>query len=146
MSNALATYEGDFHAWAELQAELLRAGRLQEADVENIAEEIASLGRSERRELTSRLAILLTHLLKWQHQPEFRGRSWQLTIVEQRRMLDRHLAENPSLAARLEQFVGDAYGDAVIAARRETGLGDGTFSPACPFATTQLLAPEFLPD
>ena len=74
MSNSL--YDRDFYAWANEQAALLRAGRLTEADIENIAEEIESMGRSEKRELVGRLAILLQHLLKWQFQPGRRSASW----------------------------------------------------------------------
>ena len=80
MSNSL--YDRDFYAWANQQAALLRAGRLAEADIENIAEEIESMGRSEKRELVSRLVVLLQHLLKWQFQPLFRGASWRLTYRE----------------------------------------------------------------
>lgn len=73
-------YHTDFHAWANQQATLLREGRLQAADIEHIAEEIESMGRSEKRELFSRLVILMMHLLKWQYQPMRRGHSWQATI------------------------------------------------------------------
>jgi hypothetical protein len=86
MSNA-TLYDQDFHAWANEQAALLRAGRLSEAGIAHIAEEIESMGRSEKRELVNRLAVLLTHLLKWQHQPGHRGNSWRLAIEEQRERL-----------------------------------------------------------
>jgi Domain of unknown function DUF29 len=82
VSNSL--YDRDFYAWANQQAALLRAGRVTEADIQNIAEEIESMGRSERRELVNCLAVLLQHLLKWQYQPLFRGASWRLTVEEQR--------------------------------------------------------------
>ena len=78
-------YDADFYGWANEQAALLREGRLNEADIENIAEEIESMGRSEKRELVSRLAVLLTHLLKWRYQPGGRGSSWRASIVVQRR-------------------------------------------------------------
>ena len=66
-------YERDFFAWSRQQAELLRAGKLAEADIEHIAEEIDSMGRTEKRELISRLSVLLLHLLKWRYQPDKRG-------------------------------------------------------------------------
>src|SRR5689334_13690461 len=98
MSTKNATlYDTDFYAWTAEQAALLRAGRLSEADVENIAEEIESMGRSERRELVNRLTVLFVHLLKWRHQPGLRPRSWALTIEQQRIQLGRHLDHNPSL-------------------------------------------------
>ena len=78
MGNSL--YEQDFYPWTLQQAELLRSRQLDCADLDNIAEEIESMGRSEKRELVSRLTVLLLHLLKWQHRPDFRGRSWRLTI------------------------------------------------------------------
>lgn len=77
-------YTEDFYAWANQQAALLRAGKLEAADIAHIAEEIESMGRGEKRELINRLAMLLMHLLKWQYQPGLRGNSWRLTIREQR--------------------------------------------------------------
>ncbi len=103
------------------------------------------MGRSERRELVSRLAVLLAHLLKWQHQPGLRGNSWRLTIREQRRKLARHLRDNPSLASQFDQAFADAYGDALIEAERETGLAENTFPPAPPWTAEQVLEPDFLP-
>ena len=105
-------YELDFHAWADEQATLLRAGRLSDIDAEHIAEEIEALGRGERHELTSRLSVLLLHLLKWSHQPDLRGRSWELTIKEQRRQLARHLKKNPSL----KPWIDEAMAERVAAA------------------------------
>ncbi|MFB1487501.1 MULTISPECIES: DUF29 domain-containing protein [unclassified Thiocapsa] len=134
-----STYDSDFYAWANTQAALLRGGRIDQADIEHIAEEIESMGKSELRELENRLARLFTHLLKWQFQPNRRSRSWTLTIKEQRRRLHRHLAQNPSLKAKLEQAVVDAYGDAILKAARETGLAEETFPPVCPFTIEQIL-------
>lgn len=131
-------YDSDFHAWATTQAALLRARRLDQADLDHIAEEIESMGKSELRELENRLAILFTHLLKWQFQPIRRSRSWALTIKEQRRRLRRHLAQNPSLHAKLAQAVADAYGDAILEAARETGLAEETFPSVCPFTSAHI--------
>lgn len=139
-------HDRDFYAWTQQQAQLLRAGRLDEADLENLIEEIEMMGASERRELVNRLAGLLAHLLKWQHQPNLRGRRWQLTIKEQRRQLERHLRDNPSLAYRLAEFVADAYVDAVLLAARETGLEENAFPATCPYSETEILSPDFLPD
>lgn len=135
-------YDQDFHAWANEQAALLRAGRLAEADVENIAEEIATMGRSERNRLTNRLAVLLAHLLKWRFQPGLRGNSWRLTIKEQRRRAERLLAQNPSLRASLDGIMADAYGDALLMAERETGLAEDAFPPDCPWTFEQALQEE----
>jgi hypothetical protein len=144
MGNTL--YEQDFYAWTLQQAELLRTRRLDCADLDNIAEEIESMGRSVKRELISRLAVLLLHLLKWQHQPAFRSRSWQLTIKGQRRSLDRHLRDNPSLKSQLDEAMADAYGDATIEAERETGLAAETFPESCLFTFDQAISDDFWPD
>ncbi|MDQ2801944.1 MAG: DUF29 domain-containing protein [Pseudomonadota bacterium] len=130
MSNS---YQSDFYGWAVEQARLLRAGRLGEADIANIAEEIDSMGRSERRELVSRLAVLLTHLLKWQVQPGLRGNSWRLTIVEQRIRLAAHLADNPSLRPDLPKAFADAWRVAIVMAERETGLPNLPQTPPCSY-------------
>ena len=138
-------YERDFHAWATEQAALLRAGALSSADIEHIAEEIESMGRTEKRELISRLAVLLTHLLKWEFQPSLRGNSWRATIKVQRRELARHLADNPSLKAKLPDVITDAYGDAILNAARETGLDESTFPTRCPWSFEQFAADDFWP-
>src|SRR3954447_21138782 len=94
-------YEDDILLWSERQSELLRrraAGELvneAELDWPNIAEEIESMGRDEQEQLISRLAILLAHLLKWRFQPDHRGNSWRLTILEQRRRSQRIVSRNP---------------------------------------------------
>jgi len=144
MSNSL--YERDFYAWANEQASLLRAGRLSEADLENIAEEIESMGRSEKRELVSRLTVLLLHLLKWRFQPGLRGTSWRLSIEEQRRAVARHLADSPSLRGRLPDALALAYTDAILAAERETGLARNTFPSVCPWTYEQIMDAAFWPE
>src|SRR5271157_3391888 len=109
-------YDSDFFAWSRQQAALLRAGKLAEADIEHIAEEIDSMGRSEKRELVNRLTVLLLHLLKWQFQPGLRGNSWRLSIEEQRYRLEDHLNDNPSLRSQLDVAMRDAYRLALIEA------------------------------
>jgi hypothetical protein len=135
----------DFYAWTQQQVDLLKSGNLVDVDVKHLIEEIESMGASERRELINRLAVLLAHLLKWHYQPSFRGRSWQLTIKEQRRQLQRLLKDNPSLHARLEEFIADAYVDSVLLAARETGLEESDFPAQCPYAQEELLNSDFYP-
>jgi Domain of unknown function DUF29 len=139
-------YEKDVVAWAMEQAALLRSGQLSALDIEHIAEEIEDVGKSEERELASRMAVLLAHLLKWQHQPERQGPSWQLTIAEQRRGIQRRLKRTPSLRTRLEdlEWQEDAWGDARGQAAQETGLSD--FPDTCPWSMEQVLSAEFLPE
>jgi hypothetical protein len=86
----------DFYAWANEQAALLRAGNLWAADIEHIAEEIESMGKTGKRDLVNRLTVLLPYLLKWRYQPDRRGQSLRLTIREQRLRLALPLKDNPS--------------------------------------------------
>ena len=79
MSQNAVDYEQDFYAWTVEQGRLLRTGELSAIDAVNLAEEIESMGRRDRRELENRLTVLLTHLLKWQMQPDQRSRSWSAT-------------------------------------------------------------------
>ena len=146
MSVKSALYDDDFYAWSSQQAALLRAGQLAQADVENIAEEIDSMGRTEKRELVSRLTILLLHLLKWQFQPKKRGRSWQLSVDEQRFQAASHLADNPSLKARLADAMAEAYHVAVLKAARETRLSKANFPAFCPYSFEQMMDEAFWPE
>jgi hypothetical protein len=138
-------YDRDFYAWANEQAALLRAGKLSAADIDHIAEEIESMGRTEKRELVSRLIVLLAHLLKWQYQPAYRGPSWEVTIRTQRNALVRHLKDNPSLKPKVPEAVDDAFVDARAIAYGETGLPESTFPAACPWSFEQIMGAEFWP-
>ena len=140
------TYREDYHAWALQNALLLREGRLSEIDIENIAEELEDMGASKERELESHLGVLLAHLLKWVFQPARRGNSWQATIREQRRRIDRLLKKNPSLKSGLDETFMDAYGDARLIAVRETGMDEETFPLRSPFSLEQTLSDSYWPE
>ena len=146
MATISVNYETDFYAWANEQAALLRAGKLATADIEHIAEEIESMGRTEKRELVSRLTVLLAHLLKWQHQPALRGASWEVTIGNQRRAIVRHLRDNPSLKSNLKEAIDDAYIDARGVAYAETNLPKAIFPVTCPWPFEQAMAEDFWPE
>ena len=139
-------YDHDFYAWANEQAALLRSGQLTAADIEHIAEEIESMGKTEKRELISRLSVLLLHLLKWQFQPNLRGASWRLSIANTRDQLADHLGDNPSLKAKLPEAIASAYRYAHRDAARETGMGVETFPPACPWSFDQIMDEAFWPE
>ena len=139
-------YESDFYAWANEQAALLRAGKLTAADIEHIAEEIESMGKTEKRELVSRLTVLLMHLLKWQFQSDRRGRSWKATITVQRHALTRHLKDNPSLKSNLDEAFTDAYSDALQLAIGETDLPEEAFPSQCPWSFEQMMNEDFWPE
>ena len=138
-------YDRDFYAWSREQAELLRAGKLVEADIEHIAEEIDSMGRTEKRELISRLNVLLLHLLKWRYQPGKRGPSWEASISNQRDDIADHLDDNPSLKPLLPLALASAYRKACREAIAETGLAMSTFPTICPWAVDEVLNEEFWP-
>ena len=143
MSNV---YESDFYAWAMEQAALLRARRFDAADIDNIAEEIESMGRGEKRELVNRLAILLLHLLKWQFQSGFGSPSWNASIREQRLRLREHPDDNPSLKGLLDEAMNRAYRLAAIAAARETGLAESAFPKSAPYRFEQAADDAFWPE
>ena len=138
-------YDQDFFGWANQQSQLLREGRVGEADLDHIAEEIEDMGRSRRQELRNRLAILLLHLLKWEHQPARRGRSWRSSIVEQRTRIAEHLAENPSLQPLLAESIGAGYRYALLRIDRETGMPADAFPQTCPYSASEVLSEAFLP-
>ena len=137
-------YEADFVVWAEAQAEALRAGRLDALDREHLAEEIEGLAERDRRELRSRLRVLVTHLLKWQYRPDHRSGSWRATIHAQRADLEDLFESSPSLRREVPDVLAGVYPRAVKGAAEETGLPPGTFPKACPFSPEQVLG-DWLP-
>jgi len=139
-------YENDFYGWTQKQSELLRTGRIAEVDTEHLIEELEAMGRGERQQLTRRLEILLTHLLQGRYQPDFRGRSGQLTILEQRRRIAKLLAANPSLQTELEACFLDAYDDARFAAMKETGLPLHTLPEMPEMGLSHALNMDYWPD
>ncbi len=143
--NAIA-YDDDFFEWTVEQARLLRGGGLSEIDAANIAEEIESMGLSDRRELRSRLIVLLTHLLKWAYQPDARSSSWLGTIREQRLQIEFILEDSPSLRRVVAQILPRDFNHARRKAIDETELPETSFPAECPFTADQVLAEDFLPE
>ena len=140
------THDSDFYAWALHNAQLLREGAFNQLDAEQIAEELESMSASERRELLNRLQVLILHLLKFQYQPERRGKSWLLTINHQRTAIERLLEQSPSLrrvldADALVKVYGKALRDAVI----ETDLDRHLFPVDCPYRLEQILDEDWFP-
>ena len=128
------TYDKDVAAWASEQARLLRAGRFDLIDIEHIAGEVEDVGKSEQRELASRMAVLLAHLLKWQYQPDRQCASWDKTIKAQRKEVRYVLDESPSLTPKLSEgkWLDMVWAKAVALAVSETGLD--CFPDACPWS------------
>ncbi|MEH1871406.1 DUF29 domain-containing protein [Nostoc sp.] len=138
-------YEQDFYLWIQTTAELLKQGRLTELDLENLIDEIETMGRSEKRALESNLEVLLMHLLKYQIQTERRSKSWEYTILEHRRRVQKALVESPSLKPHFDQVFEESYQTARRLAVIETGLAIATFPEQSPFTLEQVLDSDFFP-
>jgi Domain of unknown function DUF29. len=141
----IESYKQDFYAWAMRNAELIRQKRFLEVDAEHIAEELECMGKSEKRELISRLTVLLVHLLKWQFQPERHGSSWIETIVNQRREIQLLLEDSPSLRFEIDQRLERTYMLARQDAAQETGIDKKQFPEACPYSFAQAMDADFWP-
>ncbi len=142
---AVDLYEKDFARWTEQNAELLRTGRFEEADLEHIAEEIEDMGKERRHALRNQLRRLLTHLLKHQFQPSRRGTGWLRTIANARVEIRDVLEENPSLKPFLEESIPAAYATAVKLASIETKLPASRFPATCPYSKRAILDDDYLP-
>lgn len=140
-------YKEDVVAWANEQAALLRAGKLSEIDIENIAEEIESVGKSERDEMVNRMGVLIAHLLKWRFQPALRGKSWKSTIDEQRRKIARRVKKTPSLRTLVlgdDDWLEEMWFDGIRLAELEAGLVDLPHDWI--WSLEQVLDADFWPD
>ena len=141
-------YEQDFYLWIQTTAELLKQGRLTELDLENLIDEIETMGRSEKKALRSNLELVLMHLLKYKYkyQAEKRSGSWRTTIREHRKRIRQALEESPSLKPYFDEVFGLCYDDARLLAADETELHLATFPEESPFTLEQALNPDFLPE
>lgn len=141
----------DFYSWATETAQAIRERSFTAVDWESVAEELDDMGRSEQRELESRLCVLLAHLLKWQHRPDpipetsWPKKSWALTIKEQRRRTRRVLKQSPGLKRCLEGTFADAYGDARLQAAGDCGSDENAFPETCPWTFDQILDDRYWP-
>ena len=133
-------YDFDYLAWTRDQADALRRRSTNELDWDNLVEEVESLGRQQQSELRSHLIVLLTHLLKWRHQPDRRSRSWTLTILEQRREAERVVRQNPSLKPEIDEILADAYRISRLRAARQTRLTTKHFPKDNPFTWSQAMS------
>jgi len=142
---SIPLYEADFHRWSQEQGRALRGRRAADVDWENIAEEIETLGRSDKRSLESNLSVVLLHLLKWQYQSDQRKPGWRSSIAEHRSRIRKLTDESPSLRSYPAEILGEEYALARTKAADETGLPEKRFPAACPFTIEQILNPEFYP-
>jgi hypothetical protein len=138
-----AAYDRDFYSWLMEQARHVREARWDAVDRENLAEEIESLGREQFNKLESALRVLLVHILKWDHQPQRRTRSWTISIKDQRIEFDQVLEDNPGLKSRLDEALARAYRRARLQAAKETGLDEEAFPDICPYSWDDIVSREF---
>ena len=138
-------HDKDVYGWAVHTAQLLKDKKMSEVDFDGIIEEIEALGRSEKHELTSRLSLVIAHLLKWQFQPNMRGHSWIYTLKEQREQAKIPWRDNPGLKGKLSEILMDAHKIARSKAAKETLLDEKTFPSECPYTFDQIMDDEFYP-
>ena len=139
----MGAYDLDFHAWALAQADAIRRRSVNEIDWDNLAEEVESVGRSQRRELRSYLTLLCAHLLKWLHQPERRSRSWVKTIQIARATIPGILDDSPSLRPELEATFAKAYHLARTEAADDMHMDERRLPIEPPFTLEEALAPAW---
>lgn len=136
-----ALYQDDEPAWLEIMSVLAREGRVEEFDLPNLSDFLADMAGRDRREVESRLVVLMSHLLRLEHQRDRRSRSWKATIVEQRQELNRH-AGRGVLRTHGIAVLESIYPEAIDRAAAETGLSRDSFPPRCPFTFEGLLKVE----
>ena len=141
-----AAYADDFYTWTQEQGARLRAGDVSALDLENLAEEIESLGKSEFASLVSALRVVLVHMLKFDHQPSKRTRSWAISIASHRDNASDALNDSLGLKGRLNEAVERAYRKARLEASKETRLPLQRFSETCPFTYEQIITRPFAID
>jgi hypothetical protein len=139
-------YDSDYLQWLETTVNHLKNRDFEHLDLDNLIEEIETLGRSEKRELESRLTILLMHLLKYKYQSSKRSNSWLFTIREQRLRILKSFKDSPSLKNYFQNIFSEIYSDARALAADETGLNIDTFPKDCPFNIELVLNPDWLPE
>src|SRR5271166_108195 len=125
-----ALYELDETAWLEAMSELASSGKYSQLDFDHLSEYLSDMAKRDRREVFSRLVVLLSHLLKWEYQPDRRSGSWRGTILEQQREL-RLLLESGALRNHAAAVLADAYAEARKQAAAETGLVRTAFPEEC---------------
>ena len=132
-------YETDFNLWLKQTAILLKEGKLNQLDIENLLEEIEGMSRQEKDGLESNLIRVLQHLLKWNYQPEKRSPSWSYTIIEHSRRLSKAFKNSPSLKRYFDEVFDECYNEACKAAAVETQLPLAAFPESCPFTKSDVL-------
>ncbi|MFF9598966.1 DUF29 domain-containing protein [Methylobacterium fujisawaense] len=136
-------YADDLYSWVQEQVALLRAGRVDALDLDNIAEELSDVGLSEYHRLTSAVEIVLLHMLKWDHQPERRSRSWTLSIAEHRERILIQLRKSPGLRSSLDEVQRDGFRLGRLGAARQMRRSPKTLPAECPYSWDDILNRPF---
>lgn len=139
MRKHTSQYDKDFYKWGLSQANFLKLGQFDKIDIENIAEEIESLSKSQRSSLRNHLVNLLLHMLKVLMQPEKHTRSWELSILNAREKIEDILADSPSLKPEIKTMLDRAYERSVTKASLQTGIAVKKFPKECPWAFKEIL-------
>ncbi|TAF07622.1 MAG: DUF29 domain-containing protein [Nostocales cyanobacterium] len=141
-------YDQDFYLWLQTTANLLESNKFDELDIENLIEEINSMGRSEKKELKSRLITLIEHLLKleyWQLEKENNARGWRNTVAEQRLQIELTLEDSPSLRNMLDDIFEECYQKARQYILKRYQLSLNLFPENPPFSVMDVLNADYLP-
>lgn len=142
-------YEQDFYQWIQNTAIFLKEKQFDQVDWENVIEEIESMGRSEKKEVQSRLIILIEHLLKlqyWEAEKAYNERGWRITVIEQRRQIISNLKDSPSLKPILDKIFLECYQDAKNDTIKKYKLSSNLFPTEPPFTLEDVLNPDYLPE
>ncbi|WP_413174333.1 DUF29 domain-containing protein [Anabaena azotica] len=148
VDNNKKLYEQDFYLWIQTTVQQLKERNVEQLDIENLIEEIDSIGRREKKELKTRLVVLIEHLLKlqyWTEEKEYNARGWRNTVVKQRRQIAYTLADSPSLKAILNDVFLDCYQDARKDTINKYQLSSNLFPEEPPFSLTEVLNTDFIP-
>src|SRR5207237_7533549 len=130
-------YEQDETAWLEQTAGLVAQRRFAEIDHHQLSEYLADMARRDKRDVLSRLVVLLAHLLKWEHQPQQRTKSWEATILHQREELQ-DLLESGTLCNYAREVLAKAYQRAAREAALEMGADISALPEVCPWSLEEL--------
>ena len=145
--NSQNLYERDFHLWVKTNTQLLKNNRFHEVDWQNLIEELDSMGRREKRELKSRLIVLIEHLLKlkyWETERAANARGWRITAIEQRRQIQLLLEDSPSLETLLPNLFPDCYQKARQDTLQKYQLPENQFPSDPAFDVKEALNSDFL--
>lgn len=141
----MSTYDTDYGVWLSEQINYLKSHEWEQLDIDNLIDELEGLNKSNKRELYSYLVVVISHLLKWQYQPQMRSGSWRGSISNGRKRISRLFKDQPSLKPYIAEILVEAYTDASAWASDEIEIPVSFFPPECPYTVEQILDADFFP-